>query len=140
MKEPLLPAIHADPGVMRGVPVFAGSRLPIRTLLACVDAGEDWERPVKSWPFLTPPTSRRRAATWTSTRAAGDPSPMEEPLNTGSARHSPEPLAAHAPRHARGEDLQLNRPGLYGGPAPTRCRWCTSGCRACCTPVRHSTS
>ncbi|WP_298829471.1 DUF433 domain-containing protein [uncultured Piscinibacter sp.] len=54
MNEPPLPAIHADPGVMRGVPVFAGSRLPIRTLLACVDAGEDWERLVKSWPFLTP--------------------------------------------------------------------------------------
>ncbi len=43
---------------------------------------------------------------------------MEEPLNTWSANHSPEPLAAHAPSRARGEDLQLNRPGLYGGLAP----------------------
>ncbi len=54
MNDTKLPAIHADPEIMRGVPVFAGSRLPIRTLLACVDAGEDWDRLVASWPFLTP--------------------------------------------------------------------------------------
>lgn len=54
MSDPQLPAIHCDPEVMRGVPVFVGSRLPILTLLACVDAGDDWCRIVGSWPFLTP--------------------------------------------------------------------------------------
>ncbi len=34
--------------------MFVGSRLPIATLLACVDAGNDWDRVVGSWPFLTP--------------------------------------------------------------------------------------
>jgi len=38
---------------MGGTPVVAGSRLPVATLLACVDAGESWERLVESWPFLT---------------------------------------------------------------------------------------
>lgn len=54
MSESRLPAIASDPEVMDGVPVFVGSRLPIRTLLACVDAGDDWDRLVESWPFLTP--------------------------------------------------------------------------------------
>lgn len=51
--EAPLPAIHRDPNVMGGVPVFVGSRLPITTLLACVDAGNDWNRIVRSWPFVT---------------------------------------------------------------------------------------
>lgn len=33
--------------------MLAGSRLPVATLLACVDAGDSWERIVESWPFLT---------------------------------------------------------------------------------------
>lgn len=33
-------------------PVVAGSRLPVATLLACIDAGDSWERLVESWPFL----------------------------------------------------------------------------------------
>lgn len=39
---------------MGGTPVFAGSRLPIATLLASVDAGDAWDRIVASWPWLTP--------------------------------------------------------------------------------------
>jgi uncharacterized protein (DUF433 family) len=52
--EAPLPAIHCDPDILGGVPVFVGSRLPITTLLACVDAGNDWDRLVRNWPFLTP--------------------------------------------------------------------------------------
>lgn len=48
------PAIEVDADTMGGTPVFAGSRLPIATLLACVNAGNAWERIVASWPFLTP--------------------------------------------------------------------------------------
>ncbi|MBS0437088.1 MAG: DUF433 domain-containing protein [Proteobacteria bacterium] len=38
---------------MGGVAVFAGTRLPVATLLACIDAGASWERLVASWPWLT---------------------------------------------------------------------------------------
>lgn len=49
-----LPAIEVDADVMGGTPVFAGSRLPVVTLLGCIDSGDSWERIVESWPFLTP--------------------------------------------------------------------------------------
>lgn len=45
--------IHCDPAIMGGVAVFVGSRLPVTTLLACVDAGNSWERIVASWPWVT---------------------------------------------------------------------------------------
>ena len=47
------PRIQHDPAVLGGTAVFAGSRLPITTLLACVDAGDSWERIVASWPWVT---------------------------------------------------------------------------------------
>lgn len=47
------PEVNSDPDVMSGTPVFVGSRLPIATLLACVDAGEPWGRLLESWPWLT---------------------------------------------------------------------------------------
>jgi len=47
------PRVHVDPDVMGGVACFAGSRLPIDTVLASVDAGESWARVVASWPWLT---------------------------------------------------------------------------------------
>lgn len=49
-----LPAIEADDNTLGGTPVFAGSRLPVATLLACIEAGNDWKRIVASWPWLTP--------------------------------------------------------------------------------------
>jgi uncharacterized protein (DUF433 family) len=48
------PFVTSDPEVMDGTPVFAGTRLPVETLLACVAAGTDWERILHSWPWLTP--------------------------------------------------------------------------------------
>lgn len=47
------PLIHRDPDVLGGAAVFAGSRLPVTTLLACLDAGDSWERVIASWPWLT---------------------------------------------------------------------------------------
>lgn len=49
-----LPLIHSDPEILGGTPVFVGSRLPVTTLLACLDAGNSWERIMDSWPWLTP--------------------------------------------------------------------------------------
>lgn len=48
------PEVRADLEVMGGTPVFAGSRLPIATVLACVDGGEPWSRLIANWPWLTP--------------------------------------------------------------------------------------
>lgn len=47
------PRIQRDPEVLGGEPVFAGTRLPVATLLACVDAGNSWERIVARWPWVT---------------------------------------------------------------------------------------
>ena len=47
------PLVHSDPEVLGGTAVFVGSRLAIETVLACVDAREDWSRIVQSWPWLT---------------------------------------------------------------------------------------
>lgn len=47
------PRIQRYPEVRGGEPVFAGTRLPVATLLACVDAGNSWERIVASWPWVT---------------------------------------------------------------------------------------
>lgn len=48
-----LSLICREADVMGGSAVFVGSRLPVTTLLACVDAGNAWERIVASWPWLT---------------------------------------------------------------------------------------
>jgi uncharacterized protein (DUF433 family) len=47
------PRIIEDPDVMGGVACFAGSRLPVETLIACVNASDGWERIVDNWPWLT---------------------------------------------------------------------------------------
>lgn len=48
------PRVHSDPSVLGGTPVFVGCRLPVATLLACIDAGSSWGRLAQSWPWLTP--------------------------------------------------------------------------------------
>lgn len=45
--------VTTDPEIMRGVPVFAGTRVPIDIVLASVARGTDWNRLVASYPFLT---------------------------------------------------------------------------------------
>lgn len=62
--------IYCDPGVMGGVAVFVGSRLPVTTLLACVDAGNSWERIVDSWPWLTS-AHLDAARAWAASRYSG---------------------------------------------------------------------
>ena len=61
MTEPL--RIQCDAAVLGGEPVFAGTRLPVATLLACVDA----ERIVSSWPWVTP-AHVQAAREWLATR------------------------------------------------------------------------
>lgn len=47
------PRITENPEVMGGAACFAGSRLPVETLIASIDAGASWERIVNNWPWLT---------------------------------------------------------------------------------------
>ena len=46
--------VTANPKVMGGMPVFAGSRVPIETVLSSLEAGVDLEELKLSYPFLTP--------------------------------------------------------------------------------------
>lgn len=47
------PAVEVSQEVMGGTPVFAGSRLPIETIIASVDAGFTVSQLQESWPWLT---------------------------------------------------------------------------------------
>lgn len=46
-------AIVEDPDVMRGVPVFKGTRVPIANVLASLKAGFDFEQLREAYSFLT---------------------------------------------------------------------------------------
>jgi uncharacterized protein (DUF433 family)/transcriptional regulator with XRE-family HTH domain len=46
--------VIANPKVMGGIPVFAGSRVPIEIVLSSLKAGVDLEELKLSYPFLTP--------------------------------------------------------------------------------------
>jgi uncharacterized protein (DUF433 family) len=46
--------VIANPKVMGGMPVFAGSRVPIEIVLSSLKAGVDLEELKLSYPFLTP--------------------------------------------------------------------------------------
>jgi len=48
-----VPHIESDPAVLGGEVVFEGTRLPVKTLLACVDGGDAWDRIAASWPWVT---------------------------------------------------------------------------------------
>jgi uncharacterized protein (DUF433 family) len=47
------PTVVTDPEILSGTPVFAGSRVPIDMVLACVDAGNDTARIRRAYPFVT---------------------------------------------------------------------------------------
>lgn len=46
--------IVRDPQVMGGVPCFAGTRVPVGTVLGSLDAGDTFEEARNAYPFLTP--------------------------------------------------------------------------------------
>ncbi len=45
--------VTTDAEIMGGVPIFAGTRVPIDIVLGSLDRGIDWDRLVASYPFLT---------------------------------------------------------------------------------------
>jgi uncharacterized protein (DUF433 family) len=56
-KEPSMLAkdqvIHSDPDILGGTPVFAGTRVPIRTLLDYLEAGERLDEFLDHFPSVT---------------------------------------------------------------------------------------
>lgn len=49
----VLSVIHSDPEILGGVPVFVGTRVPVRTLLDYLAAGDSLEEFLDHFPTVT---------------------------------------------------------------------------------------
>jgi uncharacterized protein (DUF433 family) len=47
------PIVHSDPDILRGTPVFVGTRVPIRTLLDYLEAGDSLEIFLDHFPSVS---------------------------------------------------------------------------------------
>ena len=47
------PVIHRDPDVLGGVPVFAGTRVPVKNLFDYLEAGDSLDKFLESFPSVT---------------------------------------------------------------------------------------
>ena len=47
------PVIHSDPDILGGTPVFAGTRVPVRTLLDYLAAGDPLEEFLDHFPTVS---------------------------------------------------------------------------------------
>ncbi len=45
--------IHSDPDILRGTPVFVGSRVPVRTLLDYLEGGDSLEVFLENFPSVS---------------------------------------------------------------------------------------
>ena len=45
--------IHADPEILGGMPVFVGTRVPVRTLLDYLEAGDPLDEFLEDFPSVT---------------------------------------------------------------------------------------
>lgn len=45
--------VHSDPQIMGGVPVFVGTRVPIKNLFDYLEAGDSLDRFLDSFPSVT---------------------------------------------------------------------------------------
>ena len=50
MKEPV---IHSDPDIQGGVPVFFGTRVPVKNLFDYLEAGDSLDEFLKEFPSVT---------------------------------------------------------------------------------------
>jgi uncharacterized protein (DUF433 family) len=51
---PVIPAVvHSDPDILGGTPVFVGTRVPVRTLLEYLDAGDSLNDFLEDFPSVT---------------------------------------------------------------------------------------
>lgn len=47
------PVIHSDPEIQGGVPVFVGTRVPVRNLFDYLEAGDSLDDFLRSFPSVT---------------------------------------------------------------------------------------
>lgn len=47
------PAVHSDPKIMGGTPVFVGTRVPFQTLLDFLEAGDSLDVFLEEFPTVT---------------------------------------------------------------------------------------
>jgi len=47
------PAVHSDPEIMSGTPVFVGTRVPIQTLFDYIEAGQPLAEFLKDFPTVS---------------------------------------------------------------------------------------
>ena len=52
MTAPLL-VVHSDPDILGGTPVFVGTRVPVRTLLDYLEAGDSLNEFLEDFPSVT---------------------------------------------------------------------------------------
>jgi uncharacterized protein (DUF433 family) len=45
--------VHSDPDILGGKPVYAGTRVPVRTLLDYLEGGETLEEFLENFPTVT---------------------------------------------------------------------------------------
>jgi len=45
--------IHSDPAIMSGVPVFVGTRVPVKNLIDYLEAGDSIDDFLRSFPTVT---------------------------------------------------------------------------------------
>jgi len=45
--------VHSDPDILGGMPVFVGTRVPVRTLLDYLEAGEPLDEFLEDFPSVT---------------------------------------------------------------------------------------
>jgi uncharacterized protein (DUF433 family) len=50
---PLSPLVHSDPDILGGTPVFVGTRVPVRTLLDYLEAGDSLNELLDDFPSVT---------------------------------------------------------------------------------------
>jgi len=48
-----LPPVHSDPDILGGTPVFVGTRVPARSLLDYLEAGESLDEFLDDFPSVT---------------------------------------------------------------------------------------
>ena len=47
------PVVHCDPDILRGTPVFVGTRVPVRTLLDYLEAGDSLNEFLEDFPSVS---------------------------------------------------------------------------------------
>ena len=47
----LMKDITVDPGILGGIPVFTGTRVPVQNLFDYLEVGEEWRSSLRTFPM-----------------------------------------------------------------------------------------